>query len=298
MTCIQPRISDKLSRTKWHPKWALRAFVIGLCLLLNACTSLSSLLFYPDTHYYRTPAQLGVESETIVLKSGLGATLTNWLLKPTGRPKASILFLHGNGENISTHIGSVAWLTRQGYEVFLLDYQGYGLSTGTSTLSTAMGDIGAAHAWLSQNRSTPLILFGQSMGGALAIAYLADSGASKSRDLRPFSGLITESAPASWPQIAREVMKKHWLTWLLPAPASLITSRYDAEDTIADVTEMPVLMLHSREDQVVPYHHLEQILQSSHQNVRSLQTQGPHISGLADEAIRQAFVTFINEVLD
>lgn len=269
----------------------LRSLTLFSVINISGCTSLTSLLFYPDTHYYRTPAQLGVASEVVLLKSHSGATLHNWLIKPSGPTKASILFLHGNGENISTHIGSVAWLTRQGFEILLLDYQGYGLSTGTSTLRTAMEDIEVAHQWLSHRGRQPLIMLGQSMGGALAIAYLS----SAPPELQSVDVLVTESAPASWPQIAREVMRKHWLTWLLQAPASLMTSRYDAEDLIVEISEIPVLMLHSPDDQIVPYHHLQQILDNAGDNVHHLNTQGKHISGMADGEIRQAIVDFMQQ---
>ena len=52
-----------------------------------------------------------------------------------------VLFLHGNAENISTHIGSVYWLPEQGYEVVLLDYRGYGRSEGVPQLGRMLDDV-------------------------------------------------------------------------------------------------------------------------------------------------------------
>ena len=257
---------------------------------LIGCNSLSGYLFYPDKNYYRTPDQIGVAYEPIILEKANGNTLQNWLIKPEGEINEVVLFLHGNGENISTHIGSVAWLTEFGVAVFLLDYQGYGASTGHPTLASAFSDIAAAHRWISQHYAEhPLILFGQSMGGALAIYYAAN----QEPDLKKIDALATESAPASWPQIAREVMARHWLTWLLQGPASLITGSYDADEAIQSLPDIPLLMMHSTEDPVVPFHHYQQLLELAPANTQKIETTGRHISALRLKENREKLLDFI-----
>ncbi|MFT6265239.1 MAG: alpha-beta hydrolase superfamily lysophospholipase [Oleiphilaceae bacterium] len=263
-------------------------------IFMSGCTSLSSLLFYPKKQYIYTPEKLGLSAERISIKTTDGAILANWLLKSSVEPKGTILFLHGNGENISTHIQSVAWLPQHGYEVFLLDYRGYGKSTGTSTLSSALSDIEDAHRWLSNRfintqSKRPLFIFGQSLGGALAITYAANYQQGFSR----IDAVISESAPASWPQIAREAMRSHWITWLLQIPASLMPSAYDAEDHISKITPIPILLMHSQKDTVVEYHHGQQLLEKAKGNAVLLETQGGHIAGFNDINIRQSFLDFL-----
>jgi hypothetical protein len=277
--------------------------LLVILLASNACTNLTSLLFYPHTGYYQTPKSLELDYQTISIETDTGERLQSWLINPkqkgtsAQRPaKAYILYLHGNGENISTHINSVAWLSLQGYGIFLLDYRGYGLSQGHSTLSTAVEDIGLAHQWLSDNTREPLIILGQSMGGALAITYTDLS----SPTLRPFLALISESAPASWPQIAREVMQRHWITWLLQAPASLMTSQYDAEDHIASLN-LPMLLIHSKEDPIVPYHHLQQLIEAYEYNDKkvalAMPVSGGHTQAFAKPENRDALLDFLDKVL-
>jgi hypothetical protein len=277
--------------------------LLVILLASNACTNLTSLLFYPHTGYYQTPKSLELDYQTISIETDTGERLQSWLINPkqkdtsAQRPaKAYILYLHGNGENISTHINSVAWLSLQGYGIFLLDYRGYGLSQGHSTLSTAVEDIGLAHQWLSDNTREPLIILGQSMGGALAITYIDLS----SPTLRPFLALISESAPASWPQIAREVMQRHWITWLLQAPASLMTSQYDAEDHIASLN-LPMLLIHSKEDPIVPYHHLQQLIEAYEYNDKkvalAMPVSGGHTQAFAKPENRDALLDFLDKVL-
>lgn len=265
-------------------------------IFMSGCTSLSTLLFYPKKNYYYTPEKLGLSAERISITTSDGETLANWLLKSPIEPKGTILFLHGNGENISTHIRSVAWLPQHGYDVFLLDYRGYGKSTGTSTLPSALSDIADAHRWLSdslkntQNKS-PLFIFGQSLGGALAITYTANY----QQELRKIEALISESAPASWPQIAREAMRSNWLTWLLQIPASLMPGAYDAEEHIVKITTIPMLLMHSQEDSLVEYHHGQQLFEKAkaNGNATCLETKGGHIAGLNDKNIRQSFLSFL-----
>ena len=261
-----------------------------ITLSVSACSNLTGLLFYPDTHYYQQPEDLGVQASRIMIETEDGEQLANWYLNNVENAKASILFLHGNGENISTHINSVAWLTEHGYKVFLLDYRGYGHSTGTSTLASALSDIEDAHQWLSTHESLPLIVFGQSLGGALAITYTANARP----ELSPIRTLVTESAPASWPQIAREAMRSNPLTWLLQIPAFLLPGQHDAEKHIRQINDIPVLLMHSPQDEVVPYHHSQQLLDQGTSQVRFIQTQGGHIAGFAKEDIRNKFLNFIS----
>jgi len=285
ISLLSPYFSSRI----WH------ALLLSLIyIFMSGCTSLSSLLFYPKKNYYYTPEKLGLSAERISITTSDGELLANWLLKSPIEPKGTILFLHGNGENISTHIRSVAWLPQQGYEVFLLDYRGYGKSTGDSTLPSALSDIQDAHRWLSNRLKstqsiTPLFIFGQSLGGALAITYTANY----QQEFREIEALITESAPASWPQIAREAMRSHWLTWLLQIPASLIPGEYDPEDQIANITNIPMLLMHSQEDAVVGFHHGEQLFEKANGSAIWLETTGGHIAGLNDKNIRKSFLAFL-----
>jgi len=280
----------------------LRTLLLCGLIATSGCSGLSSVLFYPHNEHVQTPESLNVSYETILLNSD-EFTLHNWLIKPPEniQTKARILFLHGNGENISTHINSVAWLTQSGFEVFLLDYRGYGKSEGSSTLGSAMRDIYAAHKWLSTQNNLPIVLYGQSMGGALGITYAANYENPvhelETENLSPFSAIISESAPASWPQVAREAMRKHWITWIVQVPASLIESGYDPEQYIGSL-KPPVMLMHSKKDSIVNFRHFEQLLaeaKRSNIDVTSYQTNGNHTQGLAFAQARKRFVEFVEE---
>lgn len=116
--------------------FSLKRVIVFFVLIAVACcfSACTSLYFYPLKTMYSTPAMGGIDYETAIFSSRDGTTLSAWLLKTKQPRKGVIYFLHGNAENISTHIASVYWLPEQGYDVFLLDYRGFGLSEGEPEL--------------------------------------------------------------------------------------------------------------------------------------------------------------------
>ena len=269
----------------------LKCFLLGLTVVVfTGCQSATSLLFYPGKGHVRTPADMGLDFEPVVLTASDGTRLVNWWLPAQGRVRGSILFLHGNAENISTHIGSVAWLPAEGFGVFLLDYRGFGESAGEPGLPEVMHDIQAAHAWMLQ-MPRPHVLFGQSIGGALGLRYHADYRES----LPDFDGLLIESAPASYPRIGREVMAGAWLTWPFQwLPWLIMPADYDADDAVARI-DAPLLLMHGREDPVVGFPHSETLLEKAREagvEVIFLDYPNGHIRGFAETEIREQALRF------
>lgn len=270
---------------------SLRAAVaiFASVLLTAGCESLTGFLFYPQTQYLQTPQRYGLEWQDVELVAKDGTRLRNWYLPARGEQRGRILFLHGNGENISTHLNAVAWLPDEGYAVFLLDYRGYGQSDGAPLLPSVFQDIQAAHHWLQQESSaTPLILLGQSIGGALGLTYAARWRG----ELPQFDTIVIESAPASLPQVAREAMAANWLTWLLQAPTFLLPSAYDPEKTVGDLDSGRVLLMHGSKDRIVDVGHLQQLEQVL-PNAEVYRYEEGHIRGFADADVREAVLRFI-----
>ncbi|MCX4025525.1 alpha/beta fold hydrolase [Endozoicomonas sp. SM1973] len=272
---------------------------ITLCLLIvfilpaamPANYWLTRQFFYPDNHYRLTPTQLGIEYETITLQPSSNNTLKNWLLKPKDTPKATILFLHGNAQNISTHIHSVAWLVEHNYQVFMLDYRGYGKSTGSPIMPEVLEDVAAASQWLQQNTTPPYILMGQSLGAALAINHAAISNT-------PFNVIIIDAPFTGFRTIAQDVLNANWLTWALQYPLSrLIPDEYEPINQLTKITRSPILVFHSSEDEVIPYYHGKLLVESCPDNCRLITTKGPHIATFSYNQHRQMLLDFLNQNL-
>ena len=121
----------------------MRLLLPALLLLISGCTH---LIFQPLKPHLIDPAQHGIVAEEHYFTTKDKVRLHGWLLPAQGESRGTLLFLHGNAENISTHIRSVWWLPKHGYNVFLFDYRGYGRSEGNPTLDGSLLDLRAAMA--------------------------------------------------------------------------------------------------------------------------------------------------------
>lgn len=277
-------------KTPWP---LLRYSLLITALLLSSCTA---MFFQPMKKLVRTPADVELSYEDVFIDNHTARLHGWWLPASTKTPaKGSVYFLHGNAENISTHLASVYWLPEQGYNVFLLDYRGYGQSTGVADIGPAISDIKAGWQWLNQQtkaKDKPIFMLGQSLGAALA-SYAVASDPELNQQL---SGLILDAGFSSYSDIAKEVAASHWLTWLLQWPvAGLIDKHYDPKSIIADIAPTPLLIIHSKDDKVIPYHHAERLFALAKQPKQLLTTHGPHIASFHFKPYREALLKFLNQ---
>ena len=192
----------------------------ALCLLLTL-SGCSSLLFYPEPGQPVTPKAAGLDYSDVTLTAADGTRLHGWWLPAKkGVPlKGTVLHLHGNGGNLAYHLGATAWLPEQGYQVLMLDYRGYGLSQGEPGLPAVYQDIDAAFDWLQhepQTRGLPLIVLGQSLGGAMGIHYLSEHPQQRAR----VKAVVLDGVPASYREVGQFALSTSWLTWPLQVPLS------------------------------------------------------------------------------
>jgi len=273
----------------------MRPMVLVLvCLgLLHGCTS---VFFQPQRTMVITPARIGLEYRVVDLRTPDGVRLHGWYLPAQGEARGSVLFLHGNAENISTHIASVYWLPAQHYNVLLLDYRGYGESTGTPTLPGLVTDAETGIAWMAARpevRARGMAVFGQSLGASLAVYAVAHS---PYRDR--IKALIIDSAFSSYRRIAREKLAAFWLTWPLQWPLALtVDDQYSPIYAIADISPIPLLVIHSVHDPIVPVSHAEALYAAAKQpKALWLMAQGGHIQALTHEAQRQRLTKYLDAI--
>lgn len=253
----------------------VRRWLPGIMLAgwLSGCTS---LFFYPDKQTYITPDQLGLDYQSIHIPTPDGETLHAWWLPATGQPaKGSVYFLHGNAQNISAHLLNVAWLAEVGFNVFLLDYRGFGESSGDPDLAGALLDAETGLRWLhAHHPDPPLFVLGQSLGGAIAIDLMADWQAV---GLPPPQGLVIDAAFSGFRSIAREKLDAFWLTWPLQIPLSwTISAAHEPIDAIASISPTPLLLIHSQSDTVIPFHHGQQLYAQAQEPKTLIKTDTPH----------------------
>ena len=272
------------------------AIILSISFILSGCTR---VFFFPMQQHVTIPSALGYDYQDIFLQSADGTQLHAWLINPTGPPIGTILFLHGNAENISTHFRATLWLIEKGYRVFALDYRGYGLSSGKPDVPEVYADIAAAAQWLNKRFrkdnpaiNHPVFLLGQSLGASLAIKYAELDETFNEK----FDALIVEAAFARFGTMAKHVASKHWLTWSAQYPAKwLISNDYDPLDAVSQLEQTPLLMIHSEQDQIIPYRFGKSVYKAANNPKRFVKTKGPHIRAFAQADVRLAVLSFLQE---
>lgn len=244
-----------------------------------------------------TPEQIGLAYQDVYLPGSEGQKLHAWWLPAQGKAAGTVLFLHGNAENISTHIASVYWLPAQHYNVLLLDYSGYGRSQGAPSVAGAQRDINSAMEILLQRTDIDhqrIVVFGQSLGGALSIYYVAHSPYRQH-----IKALIVESSFTSYVDIVREKLDAHWLTWPIQWPLSLtIDDTYSPLPEVAKVSPIPLLIIHGDKDPVVPLHHGHELFAAAAQPKDFwLVAGGAHIEAFRHKVYQERLVQYLQQVL-
>ncbi len=224
--------------------------------MLAGCNMIEGMFFYPDRVQYTRPADYGLAYEDVALTAADGVKLHAWWLPAQGAVLGSVLHLHGNAANVSNHLPLAAWLPRAGFNVLMLDYRGFGRSEGRPTLDGVLADARAALAHLRARRdadATKLIVFGQSLGGATALRLLAEDAAGVRL-------AVIDSAFASYRGIARDAaLQSIVLAPLLPLALPLLPGADKDPLTALVRIDVPLVFVHGRADQVIPFKHSEQL---------------------------------------
>jgi len=244
--------------------WLLVVAVCYVAFALYLFIIQPRLLYYPDMpgrELEATPAAVGLAYEDVDLQTRDGLRLHAWFI-PADNPRATVLFCHGNAGNISHRLDSILLLHSLGLQVLILDYRGYGRSEGRPSEQGSYLDVEAAWRYLLEVRDLPeagIILFGRSLGAAVA-ADLASR-------TQP-AAVILESAFTSVPDMAAGIYP-----WL---PVRLLSRyRYDNLDKVARISA-PLLIVHSREDGIIPFAHGERLFAQAREPKQFLEINGGH----------------------
>jgi fermentation-respiration switch protein FrsA (DUF1100 family) len=219
----------------WRALASVAFTYILVCIVLGLLQA--KLIYFPSRGYDFTPADIGLSYEDLTLTTGDGVEIAAWYV-PHATPRATVLFSHGNAGNMADRLGTLQTFHRLGLSVLIYDYRGYGRSAGTPGEAGTYADAAACWQHLTQRLDLPperIILFGRSLGGAVAIE-LASRHAP--------GALIVESTFTSLVDVAR----RHYP--LLPVDL-LCVHRYESDARVGRI-RCPKLFLHGTEDQLVP----------------------------------------------
>ena len=200
----------------------------------------TKILFHPNSNVDATPADSGVKFAEVTLPLK-GDNLSGWWVPSEDPGARTLLYLHGNAGNVAVNVDQVVRLRNTGLNVFIIDYRGYGHSSGGPPRAKLVCEDGE-RAWdyLVAERHIPpahIAIYGHSMGGAVAIDL-----ASKHPDA---GALITEGTLTS-------IIDRAQGTWAAYLPLRLIiTERFDSLSKIGSI-RLPKLILQGDSDTMVP----------------------------------------------
>lgn len=194
-----------------------------------------SLLYPGALAVHQKPSGQAPWGEWVEIKTGDGETLAA-LHSAVPSAKATFIYFHGNGDNITAYGFLAEALAAQGYGLLAVSFRGYPGSTGTPTERGLMEDGLASFDWLSaRSENRPIIILGRSLGSAVAINTAAQ---------RDPAALVLISPYTSIMAIAQRAY------WYLPVTA-LIKDRFRADLMIGRVA-VPKLFLHGAVDSIIP----------------------------------------------
>lgn len=265
----------------------LRCLIIPL--VISGC---SAYLFYPQKKWQLAPETAAYEYHLADIETPDHIRLNGMVMPHRGDTMSgAVLFFHGNDGNISVYAGHVSWLVDQGYDVVLVDYRGYGLSAGEVDLDRNIADIRVVSQWfIKRYPHAPRFLMAHSLGASMAGYVMAiDSGL-----CRQFSAIVLESGFAEYRRIMRDAMARSWLTWLWRYPASLgMPDDYDLLDVVQEISPTPLLLVHGKDDPVVPYAHGLDLYEKARSPKEFLAYEGGHNDAWDIPLRRQMLLDFL-----
>lgn len=212
-------------------------------------------------------AGLSYTIENTFFKSSSGNDLNAWFIKPKSNYNGTTLyFLHGNSGHMVYMFPLMTPFVEAGYQVFTIDYSGFGFSPGESTRKNVIQDGNSGLDYLLSREDIKfekLLIYGQSLGGHLACVV-----ASENQD--KIDGLVVEGAFSSHKDISSDIV---------PILARIFVREiYSAKKEIRSFNK-PLLVIHSTEDTRVRYKHGERIYKNANEPKTFLTIDQQHIRG-------------------
>ena len=267
--------------------WLAALTIIGLYVSLGALARAiqSRQLYAPQQEYSSSPADIQLDYESAVFQASDGIRLSGWFV-PARTLSGVILFCHGNSGNISHRLEHIEIFHSLGLSTFIFDYRGYGQSEGKPSEQGTYLDAEGAWRYLVRDRqiaSSDIVVFGRSLGGAIA-AHLAEK--------KGPSMLIIDSTFTSVQDLRAELYPYFPFNLLSPF---LNHNTYNVIATLPSIN-VPVLIAHSRQDEVVPFKHSLELFNIANDPKEFLELSGNHnegylVSGGKYRAVLSSFIS-------
>lgn len=262
---------------KWIIVFALAGYGALLALLYLAQRS---LMYFPDTRRVAPADADFAGAEEIVLTTADGERVIAWHVKPKGA-RPVILYFHGNGASLRYRVDRFRALVATGAGLLALSYRGYGGSTGAPSERGFMADAAALYDYAAAHYpGARLVLWGESIGGGVAVPLAAEKKVAALVLEAPFSSAV-DVAAGSMPIVPVRLLMK---------------DQFRSDLKIAQVTA-PILILHGARDRVVPIALGEKLYALANEPKRFVRLAQAGHEDLADFGAIETALRFIDETI-
>jgi uncharacterized protein len=253
-----------VGRSKKRLRWLARVIVWPAVLYLMLRWFEHRQVYLPSRTMAAMGSELGRPFEDAYFHASDGVRVNGWLFPAdphSPRAHLVVLLCHGNAGNISHRLDQVSALLETGASVLVFDYRGYGRSEGRPGEEGTYLDAVAVYQWLRQKgfAATNIVALGESLGGGVATELALRE---------PLGGLILQSTYTSVTDLGAELFPWLPVRWLG-------TIKYDTRGKLPRV-KVPILILHSRADTLIRFHHAERNFAAAHEPKTLFEIRGDH----------------------
>jgi fermentation-respiration switch protein FrsA (DUF1100 family) len=218
--------------------WRILALSLGAVAigLLLGYAMIDRFIFYPEKLSGDFTYQLKPGDRELFIETRDGEQINGILFKAR-RGRGVILYFHGNAGSLSSWQYVAEDIVPKGYDLLVIDYRGYGKSTGKITEDGFYLDAEACYAELLSLGYEPerIVLYGRSLGTGVAIELATRKTA---------SALVLESPFTSLPELASHLLP-------IPIPTFYIPYRFDSLAKAPGI-KIPSLVMHGSDDELIP----------------------------------------------
>lgn len=241
----------------------------------------NSLIFYPTKEFFSSPKDEGINFEEIFIDTQDGEKLYGYFFPSNEKTNNTIIYLHGNAQNVSTwYLAPVEIQKHVPVNALLVDYRGYGKSTGSPTIEGVVKDAHAMYKYLIDEGCKPedISLYGRSIGGAIALE-LATREKVKS--------VVVQSSFTSLSDIAKEIYPL--------VPEVLIKNDYWNSKELIKKINYPILISHGDKDEIVPVSHSYKLYELANEPKKLIILKGATHNDISSYFTKEYFET-LNEL--
>lgn len=264
----------------WKIVLALFSLYMGVALALYFLQR--KLVFSPNPTYV-SPDDIELKGiDEVVLKTKKeGFKLFSWYAKAAPN-KPTLLFFHGNGGNVANREEKFRQLMAEGYGVFMLGYRGFGGSEGKPSEEAFVKDAFLAYDYLRETiglNETQIVIYGESIGTSVA-TQLAARVEAKALVLEAPMSSVTAVAQSRYP-------------YLRVRP--FLRDRFESDRHIASIS-MPLLIVHGKEDQVIPLEFGKALFESAIEPKQMEVIEGAGHNDLYEHPLIEKVVRFLSSL--